>query len=76
MRPLVVLVGLKESGTDGTTADRAASEGTKADWEVPDCTKAAAVASLELDKLSEFGEFAMISMIPGIFHKTGGYSDN
>ena len=44
----------------------AAAEGTKADCCVPACTIAAVVASLELEMLSDLGEFAMISAMPGI----------
>jgi hypothetical protein len=36
-------------------------------------TKAVDVASLELEKLSDFGEFAMISAIPGILPNTDCY---
>jgi len=61
-----VLAGPKEAGTAGTTAVDAATEGTKADCEVPACTSAAVVASLELEMLSDLGEFAMISAMPGM----------
>ena len=66
VRLCAVRVGPKEAGTAGTTAVGAAAEGTKADCCVPACTIAAVVASLELEMLSDLGEFAMISVMPGI----------
>ena len=66
VRLCAVRVGPKEAGTAGTTAMDAAAEGTEADCWVPACTIAAVVASLELEMLSDLGEFAMISAMPGI----------
>ena len=61
-----VLAGLNASGTAGTTADDAALGGMAATKVELAGAKAVELASLEPERLSEFGEFAMISRMPGI----------
>jgi hypothetical protein len=61
-----VLAGLNESGTAGTFADGTASRGMAATIAELAGAKAVELASLEPERLSEFGEFAMISRMPGI----------
>jgi hypothetical protein len=61
-----VLAGLNESGTAGTFADGTAPGGMAATIAELAGAKAVELASLEPERLSEFGEFAMISRMPGI----------